>query len=113
MMMYLIAAIVVLCLVIALVLLLPSSDKKQKKDAQYRFELFADGGKRITFGNPFNGFLVYGGAESGKTKSIGKPLLEQFVKNRFAGFIYDYKDFDLTRTAYNLVKGYHQHFVQK
>ena len=100
MMMYLIAAIVVLCLVIALVLLLPSSDKKQKKDAQYRFELFADGGRRITFGNPFNGFLVYGGAESGKTKSIGKPLLEQFVKNRFAGFIYDYKDFDLTRTAY-------------
>ena len=104
MMMYLIAAIVVLCLVIALVVLLPSSDKKQKKDAQYRFELFADGGRRITFGNPFNGFLVYGGAESGKTKSIGKPLLEQFVKNRFAGFIYDYKDFDLTRTAYNLVK---------
>lgn len=36
MMMYLIAAIVVLCLVIALVVLLPSSDKKQKKDAQYR-----------------------------------------------------------------------------
>lgn len=53
-MMYLIAAIVVLCLVIALVVLLPSSDKKQKKDAQYRFELFADGGRRITFGNPFN-----------------------------------------------------------
>lgn len=52
MMMYLIAAIVVLCLVIALVVLLPSSDKKQKKDAQYRFELFADGGRRITFGNP-------------------------------------------------------------
>lgn len=45
---------------------------------------------RITFGNPFNGFLVYGGAESGKTKSIGKPLLEQFIKSRFAGFIYDY-----------------------
>lgn len=67
MMMYLIGAIVVLCLVIALVVLLPSSDKKQKKDAQYRFELFADGGRRITFGNPFNGFLVYGGAESGKT----------------------------------------------
>lgn len=42
--------------------------------------------------NPFNGFLVYGGAESGKTKSIGKPLLEQFVKSRFAGFVYDYKD---------------------
>ena len=49
MMMYLIAAIGVLCLVIALVLLLPSSDKKQKKDAQYRFELFADGGKRISY----------------------------------------------------------------
>ena len=104
MMMYLIGAIVLLCLIIVVVLLVPGTDKKRKNDGQYRFELFADGGRRITFGNPFNGFLVYGGAESGKTKSIGKPLLEQFIKSRFAGFIYDYKDFDLTRTAYNLVK---------
>lgn len=80
MMMYLIGAIVLLCLIIVVVLLVPGTDKKRKNDGQYRFELFADGGRRITFGNPFNGFLVYGGAESGKTKSIGKPLLEQFIK---------------------------------
>lgn len=104
MMMYVVIAIAALALVIVTVLLLPGTDKKKKQDGTYRFELFADGGRRITFGNPFNGFLVYGGAESGKTKSIGKPLLEQFVKSRFAGFVYDYKDFDLTRTAYNLVK---------
>ena len=52
----------------------------------------------------FSNYLVYGGAGSGKTKSIGKPLMEQYIKAGFAGFIYDFKDFDYTRTAYNLIK---------
>lgn len=52
----------------------------------------------------FSSFLVYGGAGSGKTKSVGKPLMEQYIKAEFAGFIYDFKDFDYTRTAYNLIK---------
>lgn len=104
MMMYIIIGIVVLVAIILIVAFIPSSDKKKAQGQKYHFELLADGGKRITFGNPFNGFLVYGGAESGKTKSIGKPLLDQFIKNNFAGFIYDYKDFDLTKSAYNIVK---------
>ena len=52
----------------------------------------------------FSNFLVYGGAGSGKTKSIGKPLMEQYIRAGFAGFIYDFKDTDYTRTAYNLIK---------
>ncbi|MBS5110730.1 MAG: type IV secretion system DNA-binding domain-containing protein [Phocaeicola vulgatus] len=58
------------------------------------------------------GFLVYGGAGSGKTKSIGKPLMEQYIRSGFAGFIYDFKDFDYTRTAYNLIRkhGYPHEF---
>ena len=50
------------------------------------------GRKTLKFFNPYIGFLIYGGAGSGKTKSIAKPLLEQYIKHGFAGFIYDYKD---------------------
>lgn len=60
----------------------------------------------LEFYYPKDNFLVYGGAGSGKTASIGKPLLEQFIKYSWAGFIYDYKDFDYTKTAFNLIKKY-------
>src|SRR5690606_26702913 len=57
----------------------------------------------IIFNNPFRNFLVIGGANAGKTASIGKPLLKSYIENGFAGFLYDMKDFDYTKTAYNLV----------
>lgn len=93
----------VLILIILVVLLLPTK-KEDKPKSKYEFKLTAKG-KTLKFGDPFDNFLVYGGANSGKTKSIGKPLLGQYIEAGFSGFIYDYKDFDLTRTAY--------HFVQK
>jgi len=52
----------------------------------------------------YSNFLVYGGAGSGKTKSIGKWLLSEYMRLGFAGFIYDFKDTDYTQTAYNLIK---------
>jgi len=52
----------------------------------------------------YSNFLIYGGAGSGKTKSIGKWLLEEYIRLGFAGFIYDFKDIDYTRTAYNLIE---------
>ena len=66
----------------------------------------------LEFYYPYSNFLVYGGAGSGKTKSIGKWLLEEYIREGFAGFIYDFKDVDYTRTAYNLVKkhGYKHKF---
>lgn len=97
-------AIGVLLLVVAVVALLPSTDSSKKVGkGLYEFVLTAKG-KTIRFGDPFDNFLVYGGANSGKTKSIGKPILGQYIKAGFAGFIYDYKDFDLTKTAYHFVK---------
>lgn len=102
-MLYVIIGIVVLLAIILIVVFIPSGDKKKPQEG-YKFELLANGGRRITFGDPFDNFLVYGGANSGKTKSIGKPLLEQYIKAGFAGFIYDYKDFDLTKTANHLIK---------
>lgn len=104
MMMYIIIGIACLVGIIVVVLLLPNSGKQQQKGQKYRFELSAGGGRKITFADPFDNFLVYGGANSGKTKSIGKPLLSQYIQAGFAGFVYNYKDFDLARTAVHLVK---------
>ncbi len=74
--------------------------------------LHATDGTIIRYYYWFSNFLVYGGAGSGKTKSIGKPLMEQYIRSGFAGFIYDFKDFDYTRTAYNLIRkhGYPHEF---
>lgn len=62
--------------------------------------------RHLEFYYYYSNFLVYGGAGSGKTKSIGKWLLEEYIKLGFAGFIYDFKDVDYTQTAYNLTKKY-------
>lgn len=63
-------------------------------------------GRELKFYYYYANFLVYGGAGSGKTKSIGKWLLQEYIRLGFAGFIYDFKDIDYTRTAYNLMKQY-------
>lgn len=61
-------------------------------------------GKKLIFRNPFDNFLVYGGAGSGKTVSCGKHLLENYIKNGWAGFVYDFKETDYSKTAFDLVK---------
>lgn len=82
-------------------------ENREKDDkAKTLFSLRTVDGTVIKYYYWFSNFLVYGGAGSGKTKSIGKPLMEQYIKAGFAGFIYDFKDFDYTRTAYNLIKKY-------
>lgn len=63
-------------------------------------------GRQLQFYYYYANFLVYGGAGSGKTKSIGKWLLQEYIRLGFAGFIYDFKDTDYTQTAYNLIKKY-------
>lgn len=63
-------------------------------------------GRQLRFYYYYANFLVYGGAGSGKTKSIGKWLLQEYIRLGFAGFIYDFKDIDYTQTAYNLMKKY-------
>lgn len=68
--------------------------------------------KNLEFYYPFSNFLVYGGAGSGKTKSIGKWLLQEYIRQGFSGFVYDFKDVDYTQTAFNLMKklGYRHKF---
>lgn len=74
--------------------------EKEQKAIKKSMQIILEHDKgKIIYSNPYNGFLVYGGAESGKTASIGKPLLKQYMLNDFAGFIYDAKENDYTLTA--------------
>lgn len=45
----------------------------------------------IVLNNPFRGIFVLGAAGSGKSESVGVPLLEQFIGKGFAGVVYDFK----------------------
>lgn len=60
---------------------------------------------RLEFYYYYSNFLVYGGAGSGKTKSIGKWLLSEYMRLGFAGFIYDFKDTDYTVPPTTSLKG--------
>lgn len=80
-------------------------DPEKKNTAGNVFIIETEKGQ-LKFTDPFDNFLIYGGANSGKTKSIGKPLLSNYIKSNFAGFVYDYKDYDLTKTVNHLTKLY-------
>lgn len=45
----------------------------------------------IVLNNPFRGIFVLGAAGSGKSESVGVPLLGQFIEKGFAGVVYDFK----------------------
>lgn len=77
-------------------------NKKKEETHRYNFKLYTEDGA-VEYYNPFINFLAYGGMGCGKTKSIGKPLLYEYLRHNFAGLIYDFKDFDFTKTAYNLL----------
>lgn len=105
---YLIYGIIAIIIIILIVIFIPSGSRKKKRNkraAGSKITFYLESKtKTLEFYNPFINFLVYGGAGSGKTKSICKNLLSEYIRNGFAGVIYDYKDFDLTKTAYNLTK---------
>ena len=75
-------------------------DEKSAKQNQNSIHLETDtfwpGQKRyINVPNPFRGTLIQGGAGSGKTASIGNAFLHQFMRKKFSGIIYSYKEFSL------------------
>ena len=45
-------------------------------------------------------FVSWGTPKAGKTASLIRPTIQQLSEKGYAGVIYDYKRFDLTRTAY-------------
>jgi len=86
---------------VLIIKLLSGKPKKEESKKSVYIELEHQKGK-VRYENPFNGFLVYGGAEAGKTSSVGKPLLKEYMRNEFGFFIYDAKESDYTKTAMKL-----------
>lgn len=74
--------------------------KNTIKKTAFKFVLSVKGGKDMYFTEPYDNFLIYGGANSGKTKSLGHPLTHEYIRNGFAGFWFDYKDKDYTKFIY-------------
>lgn len=73
--------------------------KKEKDIIDGFFFIYQTSKGLLIFKNPFRGFSLFGGAGSGKTKSITKPTIENCARLNVSGIIYDYKKFDLTRCA--------------
>lgn len=108
---YIVYVVFAILLVVGLILILPTTNKDSgianlKGEGLPVFDFVLKSSIGDLHFNPFDGFLVYAGANSGKTKSIGKPILREYIRNDFAGFVYDYKDFDLTKTVNHLIKKY-------
>lgn len=80
----------------------------------YAVELFCDSKKgSLILNNPFRGILTIGAAGSGKSESIGIPLIYQFVNKSFSGIVYDFKFPSLAnevQTAITSSKSHLKHF---
>ncbi len=53
----------------------------------------------VGINNPFRGILIVGGAGSGKSESMIKPLLWEAMGKNYCGIIYDFKDPELSLEA--------------
>lgn len=77
-----------------------SSNHSKDNYTNKPLELKVTKGKSVHYFDPYENFLVYAGANGGKTASIGKPLLVQFLELGFSAFVYDAKEFDYAKTIY-------------
>lgn len=64
--------------------------KGEKPTNPYSVQLKTTKGNLI-LNNPFRGVFVVGAAGSGKSESIGVPLMREFITRRYSGIIYDFK----------------------
>lgn len=92
---------------------MPTAQEITEQSKKMEFRLPLKNGKMMKFFNPFVNFLIYAGSGSGKTKSLGKPLLGEYIRNGFAGVIYDLKDNDYTTTAYHFLKKHKEIYPYK
>jgi type IV secretory pathway TraG/TraD family ATPase VirD4 len=67
---------------------------------EFSFIYHYNNGRKLIIHDIFIGMLGLGGAGAGKTKSITKPTIQNLARLNFAGIIYDFKKFDLTKCAY-------------
>ncbi|WP_324023737.1 type IV secretory system conjugative DNA transfer family protein [Maribacter sp. BPC-D8] len=65
---------------------------KSKRKIDDTYSIILPTNKRnVEIKNPFAGIYIQGGAGSGKTESLLKPMMKQCIENNFAFIIYDFK----------------------
>lgn len=64
--------------------------KEDKPTNPYAVVLETTKGKLI-LNNPFRGVFVAGAAGSGKSESVAVPLMKQYIEQKYAGIVYDFK----------------------
>ena len=80
-----------------------SSSKENLSKKKYTGDpiiLYTTDKKQVKYFNPLNNFLIYGGQNAGKTSSIGKPVLLDYLRLGYSTFTYDAKEFDYAKTLY-------------
>jgi len=78
--------------------------RKQKKSGkEYALHLRTKGRGWVNVNEPFRHTIVIAGSGSGKTESIVRPYLRQFIQKDFCGILYDYKFPTLTNELNNLM----------
>jgi GTPase SAR1 family protein len=81
------------------------TDLNGEEEPRGHISLLTTENRYVNILNQNQGILVVGSAGSGKTASVGIPILFSAVKNKFTGIVYSYKKFDLAdvvTTAYNI-----------
>ncbi len=68
---------------------------------KYALSLRANDGGYININNPFRGIFVAGGAGSGKSESLIKPIILEAIHCDYCGILYDFKDPELSLYLYN------------
>ena len=87
----------------ALSYLYSGSEDNSKLDPNLDLKLVASNGS-IVIKNIDAGVHILAGSGAGKTSCVVYPILKFFAENKRAGFIYDYKDGELTEIAIPLFK---------
>jgi len=107
---YQIIDIVVFCLIILTLLRTRSSRRKALKTKKINSSaesiVFNATPSKIYLNNPMRGIYIQGGAGSGKSESLFKPIIKNAVEKSITGILYDFKSTELTKYYYhNMQKG--------
>ncbi|MFD2587318.1 type IV secretory system conjugative DNA transfer family protein [Croceitalea marina] len=102
---YLIMDVLIACQIVMSILISRKSNKKLSAHKKIRLckegIVFDARPSKIYLNNPMRGIYIQGGAGSGKSESLFKPIIKNAVKKSITGILYDFKSTELTKYYYH------------
>lgn len=99
-----ISLLFVLLFIVLVVLRLTEKFQKPKKHSKSRITILANNGKKYVIKNANLGVFIAGASGAGKSAGPFLQLAMHFAKEKFAGIINDFKDYELTDITYPLFR---------